>query len=114
MEKVREEHRSEIDEMLSQLDLVEAEHSERYEENGRAVSQKDAIIAALGSQLAEATAKTKAIAKDHDKTIAMAQVSRRETLRKVERDCDSLSLLYIYHEEEVNENLIPKKKEVKR
>ena len=54
MRKVRDEHTAQIDEMLSQLDLVEAEHNEHKAAMERALVEKDAIISALGSQLAEA------------------------------------------------------------
>jgi len=81
VEKVREEHRAEIDELLSQLDLVEAEHNERYAEKEQSVSQKDAIIAALGAQLAEATAKTTAAESELERNLALLESTQQESLR---------------------------------
>lgn len=47
---VRMEHDKEITEMVAQLDLVEAEHIERYVENEKMIKEKDAVISVLGSQ----------------------------------------------------------------
>ncbi|CAB9500242.1 expressed unknown protein [Seminavis robusta] len=51
--KLRDEHSREIDELLKSLDEVEAEHSESVSVKENSVKEKDAIIAALGAQLAE-------------------------------------------------------------
>jgi ABC-type transporter Mla subunit MlaD len=54
--RVREvcaEHGKEIEELLTQLDLVEAEHNKRYKQKEKYIKEKDTIISALGSQLAD-------------------------------------------------------------
>jgi chromosome segregation ATPase len=52
--EVRAEHGKEIEELLSQLDMVEAEHNERYKQKDKYMKEKDTVISALGSQLADA------------------------------------------------------------
>lgn len=54
IQQVREEHTKEIDDLLNQLDLVEAEHNEKYSAKQKLVKEKEAVISALGAQLAEA------------------------------------------------------------
>ena len=54
VKELRDSHAKEIDEMLAQLDLVEAEHREKFSEKEKMLLEKEAVIAALGSQLAEA------------------------------------------------------------
>ena len=51
--QVREDHAKEIDELLAQLDLIEAEEKERCNEKELMVKEKDCVISALGHQLAE-------------------------------------------------------------
>lgn len=52
--EVRAEHSKEIEELITQLDLIEAEHNQRFNEKEKQVAEKDTVISALGSQLAEA------------------------------------------------------------
>mmetsp|Transcript_18277 Transcript_18277/g.27701 ORF Transcript_18277/g.27701 Transcript_18277/m.27701 type:complete len:865 (-) Transcript_18277:83-2677(-) len=54
VEEVRKKHTTEIDDMLVQLDLLEAEHKDRTRSLEQAVNHKDTVISALGTQLAEA------------------------------------------------------------
>ena len=54
MRQIREEHGKEIEEMIAQLDLVEAEHNARCSEQVKSIKEKEAVISALGSQLADA------------------------------------------------------------
>merc|ERR1712238_105897 len=53
--EIRAEHAREGDELLAQLDLIEAEADERCKNTEIAVKNKDAVIVAMGSQLAEST-----------------------------------------------------------
>jgi hypothetical protein len=78
LQQVRDEHTAEIDEMLAQLDLVEAEHNQKYEAKLESIKQKEAIIAALGAQLAEAAAKTIALEDERQQGIASAEAARGE------------------------------------
>jgi len=52
--KIEDEHATELDEMIVQLDGVINEHNEKLNEFQLSVKQKEVIITALGSQLAEA------------------------------------------------------------
>lgn len=77
---VREEYTAQIDEMLSQLDLVEAEHNQRNATMERTVIEKDAIISALGSQLAEAQHRRSQLEADNER-IAHALKAAEEDFR---------------------------------
>ena len=77
---VREEYTAQIDEMLSQLDLVEAEHNQRNTTMQKSVIEKDAIISALGSQLAEAQHRRSQLEAENKKN-AQALKAAEENLR---------------------------------
>lgn len=51
---VREGHTQEIDDLLKQLDLIEAEHEEKMKQRLQTIKEKEAVISALGQQLTEA------------------------------------------------------------
>jgi len=53
IKELRKSHGSESDELLAQLDLIEAEANQRCGAAEHAVEEKDAVITALGSQLAD-------------------------------------------------------------
>lgn len=57
---MKAEHAREIDELLAQLDLIEAETA------NAAVKDKDAVITALGSQLAESEARSASVSKQYE------------------------------------------------
>jgi chromosome segregation ATPase len=78
LQKVRDEHTAEIDEMLEQLDIVEAEHNTKYTKLNDAVKQKEAIVSALGAQLAEATAKMTALQAEKEQDLADLAMAREE------------------------------------
>ena len=60
---VQDQQRAEIDELINQLDAVEAEHNARYKKLRSEVGQKDAVISAVGTQLAEVNDKNMALQK---------------------------------------------------
>ena len=62
--KVKAEHASESDELLTQLDLIEAETAQRFKNAEVAVTEKDAVITALGSQLADSESCSASIFKE--------------------------------------------------
>ena len=64
--EVRADHDKEMEEVLQQLDLVEAENNERYKKKEKMVEEKDAVISALGSQLAEAQSRLGATAESQE------------------------------------------------
>jgi hypothetical protein len=57
LRELQQEHAKESDELLEQLDLVEAEHNERYHKLQLVVKEKDTVISAMGSQLADSESK---------------------------------------------------------
>lgn len=65
--EVRQEHNKEIDDLLKQLDLIEAEHNEKCSEKERLIKEKEAVISALGSQLAESQSQLEATSMTTDK-----------------------------------------------
>lgn len=65
--KVREDHNKEIDDLLKQLDLVEAEHHEKISKMQQLVTEKETVISALGTQLAEAERKLFAKSEEMDR-----------------------------------------------
>jgi hypothetical protein len=60
VKKLQAAHAKESEDLLAQLDLVEAEHKEKLTQLSELVAQKDAAIAALGRSLVEASAQEKA------------------------------------------------------
>uniref|UniRef100_A0A7S2USE7 Uncharacterized protein n=1 Tax=Attheya septentrionalis TaxID=420275 RepID=A0A7S2USE7_9STRA len=75
IQQVRAENASEIEDVLSQLDVVEAEHHEKHRLSELQVAQKDAIISALGTQLAEANSVTGALQKEQEMAISRVKVA---------------------------------------
>lgn len=75
---VQKEHTVQIDEMLAQLDLIEAEHSERYSSLEESVDQKDAIISALGKQLAETTNRKTILEAEHETNVHKLKTTEEE------------------------------------
>lgn len=79
VKEVRDSHASQIDEMLLQLDLVEAEHQERCKELESGLQQKEAIIAALGTQLAEATKRSRELDAERERHIKEIQTAQEQS-----------------------------------
>ena len=63
---VKSEHASESDELLTQLDLIEAEAAQRFKNAESTVTEKDAVITALGSQLAESESRVASTSKEYE------------------------------------------------
>lgn len=78
VQELRKEHSSEIDELISQLDLVEAENKKEFTVLENKMKQKDAIIAALGTQLAEATSRSNELDAEHQNAIEALQAAKEE------------------------------------
>lgn len=53
LKELRQDHAKESDELLEQLDLVEAEHVDRFQKLQVVVGEKETVISAMGSQLAD-------------------------------------------------------------
>ena len=60
MKEAESNHNNQYEELLSQLDLVEADHQEALTVKQKALSEKEAIVDALGSQLADSQKKMSA------------------------------------------------------
>ena len=56
LKRLDDEHRSEIDELIQQLDDVELEQESKYKDLQQRVNEKETIISVLSSQLVEANA----------------------------------------------------------
>jgi hypothetical protein len=94
--KVREDHANEIDELLSQLDLVEAEHTASSSEQDKALKGKDTIIAALGAQLAEIQNRLSALEKSSSEQLRALEESREDMrLAKQETETWKSELEYL-------------------
>jgi hypothetical protein len=59
IQELEDSHTKELDDLLGQLDLVEAEHKDMLDEREKAVVEKITVISALGSQLAESQKRLK-------------------------------------------------------
>ena len=77
-QELSKEHAAEIDELISQLDLVEAESKKESTTLEATMKQKDAIVAALGTQLAEATSKINELEAEHQKLVDMLSTAKGE------------------------------------
>ena len=86
--KIREEHANEVEELLNQLDLVEAEHAETCNDKAKAVKEKDTIIAALGAQLAELQRRMGALDETSKDNLRIAEEAR-EDFRLAKKEADS-------------------------
>eukprot|EP00339_Tiarina_fusa_P025778 CAMPEP_0117019248 /NCGR_PEP_ID=MMETSP0472-20121206/14802_1 /TAXON_ID=693140 ORGANISM="Tiarina fusus, Strain LIS" /NCGR_SAMPLE_ID=MMETSP0472 /ASSEMBLY_ACC=CAM_ASM_000603 /LENGTH=1356 /DNA_ID=CAMNT_0004724175 /DNA_START=96 /DNA_END=4166 /DNA_ORIENTATION=+ len=91
VQKLRDDHTKEIDEIVGQLDLVEAEHREKSLQQEQVIHGKDAVISALGSQLAEAQSRLAAVTegqesiqKELENLTEQLNISRAETAARNE------------------------------
>jgi hypothetical protein len=80
LQQVDKDHSIQLDELLTQLDLIEAEHGQKVLE---ITSEKDAIIAALGAQLTDAKTREKEVDATHEKlTVNLARVQEEASTAK--------------------------------
>ena len=100
--EVRSENDKHIDEMLSQLDLVEAEATEQNEKREKMLKEKDAVISALGGQLAEAQARLadgieqqEKLSSDLASAQERAQESIKEVIKKAETQFETANATYM-------------------
>ena len=106
--EVKSEHASESDELLAQLDLIEAEAALRFKNAEATVSEKDSVITVLGSQLAESESRAVSTFKEYESlkkeieslrsdlevVTASNEASQREIAKLVQR-----------HEKEIEEQI---------
>lgn len=75
---INESHSKELDELLAQLDLVEAEHKEKVEGYGKTLSEKESVINALGSQLSDSLNRAKDFEKEAERMSQQMFVYKEE------------------------------------
>jgi chromosome segregation ATPase len=90
MKTAEESHNKQFEELLGQLDLVEADHIETIGERNKVIADKEAAISTLASQLADALNKVKELGQNvTDEQNARKSVEQRrqesETLVKSQR-----------------------------
>jgi len=105
---LRLEHGKEMDEVLAQLDLVEAEHQQRMNVKERSISDKDAVISALGSQLAEIQATVNQSKDDHDaihQQMESIQAELIEARSDAQNKKQEMELLKTHHERIIQDTL---------
>ena len=91
LQKLKAEHNKEIEEFLGQLDLVEAESNERYAKAMKTIEEKDAVVSALGVQLAEAQARLGATG-ERQETLAKDLELLQEQLNNAKGEIESKNL----------------------
>ena len=111
--EVKAEHGSESDELLAQLDLIEAETTQRFKNAEAAVKEKDAVIAALGSQLAESESRSAAMNKEYE-TLKEVLESLRSDLEVVSSSNDAreneIASLIERHSKEMDNEIASREK----
>ena len=101
IKELANEHHKELDDLLSQLDLVEAEHKQKLAEKEKSLAEKDAIVAALGTQLADAQTKAKSCQELQTKAMSDLELFRErnaETQRALETCRNELEKARSVHE----------------
>jgi chromosome segregation ATPase len=111
--EVRAEHGKEIEEMLSQLDLVEAEADQRYARTEKVVIAKDAVISALGSQLAEAQTRLNTFTERHDSMSRELEATHEEAqyaASEIEKKNQAIQRMKVAHEQALENELVLREK----
>lgn len=111
--EVRAEHGKEIEEMLSQLDLVEAEADQRYTRSEKVVIAKDAVISALGSQLAEAQTRLNNFTERHDSISRELEATHEETqflASEIEKKSQAIQRMKVAHQQALENELVLREK----
>eukprot|EP00545_Synedropsis_sp_CCMP1620_P000153 CAMPEP_0119008762 /NCGR_PEP_ID=MMETSP1176-20130426/3919_1 /TAXON_ID=265551 /ORGANISM="Synedropsis recta cf, Strain CCMP1620" /LENGTH=894 /DNA_ID=CAMNT_0006961159 /DNA_START=189 /DNA_END=2873 /DNA_ORIENTATION=+ len=88
VEGVKQEHTTQIDEMLAQLDMIEAEHTERHSSLEKSMEQKEAIISALGKQLAETTHRRGELEAEHEANTQRLKTTEEELTLSLQGTAD--------------------------
>jgi hypothetical protein len=110
---VRAEHGAEIEEMLSQLDLVEAEADQRFTRTEKVVTAKDAVISALGSQLAEAQTRLNSFTERHDSMSRELEATHEEAqyaASGIERKNQEIQRMKVAHQQVLENELVLREK----
>lgn len=106
--EVKSEHASESDELLNQLDLIEAETKERLKNAVEFVTEKESVISALGSQLAEQESRVASTSKERE-TLKQEIESLRNDLQAVSASNESsqqeITALIERHEKEMQDQI---------
>ena len=85
-------HTKELEDLISQLDLVEAEHHEKVKSKEKVAEQKDEIITALSNQLSEALDRVKSVeSSSSDLTPLQEELKQdKSTIESLKKELDSL------------------------
>eukprot|EP00531_Pseudo-nitzschia_arenysensis_P017052 CAMPEP_0116121928 /NCGR_PEP_ID=MMETSP0329-20121206/3950_1 /TAXON_ID=697910 /ORGANISM="Pseudo-nitzschia arenysensis, Strain B593" /LENGTH=1201 /DNA_ID=CAMNT_0003615757 /DNA_START=180 /DNA_END=3785 /DNA_ORIENTATION=- len=106
--EVKSEHASESDELLAQLDLIEAEAAQRFKNAEATVTEKDSVITVLGSQLAESESRAASTFKEFE-SLKEEVESLRSDLEVVtssnEASKREITKLVDRHEKEIEEQV---------
>jgi hypothetical protein len=89
LKKAEENHNKIFEDLLAQLDMVEAEHITSIAVKDKALAEKEAIVDALGSQLAEAQRRTSEAVMNRNAEV-LAAVELRNTCQTLERQAQTL------------------------
>lgn len=76
--QVREGHNREIDDLLKQLDLIEAEHDTKMKEKSRTLKENETVISELGQQLADAENKLVAARNEKERLSQRIEILEEE------------------------------------
>jgi hypothetical protein len=90
MKEADDLHNKQFEDLLNQLDIVEAEHKQATSQKERALSEKEAVVDALGSQLAEAQRKISE-AQNESKHASDAAEQTQLKCKSLEEQCQLLA-----------------------
>ena len=100
--EIRDGHAKEGDEMLAQLDLIEAEAVERCKNAENTVKDKDAVITAMGYQLAESS-------QQHDmlkKEIEPLRIDLEKMKAENKTNLQEIAKLIAQHSKEIEDQIV--------
>ena len=103
IKEVAESHAKELEDLISQLDLVEAEHLEKVSSKEKVAEQKDEIITALSNQLSEALDRMKSL-EGSSKSASALQEDLRQAQGKIESLTSELEKHKQLHEDFLTES----------
>mmetsp|Transcript_35752 Transcript_35752/g.43060 ORF Transcript_35752/g.43060 Transcript_35752/m.43060 type:complete len:514 (-) Transcript_35752:322-1863(-) len=114
---LQRQHRNEIDEMLQQLDQLEAEYSNQLQSIQQENAQKDVIVSALGQQLAETQRRTQLMEQEYQsKQMEMESmdIAIRETVEREDQLCATIEEMKREREAEAVQEKIKIRQAVER
>lgn len=103
--QVSEKHTRELDDLIGQLDLLESEQKEKFEQKDNEIQKKQQQIYLLDSQLADAKAKAEAAEALNQKIEELSEVAEtaQEQVETLTKDLESLQEAHEKYVEEAEE-----------